>query len=139
MVRFNNITKYCSVDNFKDISLTEEGFQKMNWYKSNLVFSEVRNGSGGINRVPKKIILFLYQFKTISDIGWIPFPNPHSSIKIEKDEIVGIGNLDGAYKLIYYNNVLSLATHSPTFFLDWTDITKYKNRSLKLKEMLYEH
>lgn len=122
VVRFNNITKYCSVNNFKEISITEEGFQKMNWYKSNVNFFDVR-------------LLYLYKFNKIHHNIWVPFQNPHSVVKIEKDEIVGVGNLDGGYRLIYYNNTLSLTTHTPAFFLDWADITKKTNRSLKLKEI----
>ena len=122
MVRFNNITKYCSVDNFKEISMTEEGFQKMNWYKSNLRFIR---------------LLYLYKFNKINpNLGWIPFEDPHSIVKIEKDDIVGVGDLDGGYRLIYYNNVLSLTSHTPAFFIDeWIDITKHTNRKLKLKEI----
>lgn len=127
MVRFNNITKYCSVNNIREISITEEGFQKMNWYKSNLQFIQVR-------------LLYLYKFNKINHYStWIPFKDPHSIVKIEKDDIVGVGNLDGGYRLIYYNNVLSLTSHTPAFFIDeyngWIDITKKTNRSLKLKEL----
>ena len=136
MIRFNNITKYCSVDKFKNIYLTEEGFQKMNWYKSNLKFIEVRNGSGGKNRAPEKILLYLYKFNKINHhLGWIPFQDPHSIVKIKNNEIVGIGNLDGGHRLIFYNDTLSITTHTPSFFIDWTDITKYTNRKLKLKEI----